>query len=66
MSVIFEVKQFVSGEAKRFGRVVSVTYVQKNFRIRTLIKQLFTKYQILTKLPQISHFHIRRPAASSL
>ena len=25
------------------------TYVRKNFQIQTLIKQLFTKYQILTK-----------------
>ena len=28
-----------------------------NFKIRTLIKQLFTKYQFLTKLPQISYIH---------
>ena len=25
-----------------------------------LVKQLFTKYQILTKLPQISHIHKNR------
>ena len=28
-----------------------------NNMCKTWIKQLFTKYQILTKLPQISHFH---------
>ena len=27
------------------------------FKIRTLIKQLFTKFHRLTKLPQISHIH---------
>ena len=31
--------------------------LQKNFQIRTLIKQLFAKYKFLTKLPQISHIH---------
>ena len=31
--------------------------VQKNFKIRTLIKHLFTKYKFLTKLPQIPHIH---------
>ena len=31
--------------------------MRKNFKIRTLIKQLFTKYQFLMKLPQISHIH---------
>ena len=31
--------------------------MQKNFSSHTLIKKLFTKYQILTKLPQISHIH---------
>ena len=36
---------------------MSHIYVQKNFKIRTLIKQLFTKYQILTRLPRISHIH---------
>ena len=34
-----------------------VTHVQKNFKIRATIKQLLTKYQIFTILPQISHFH---------
>ena len=29
--------------------------MQKNFYIKTLIKQLFTKYQFLKKLPQTSH-----------
>ena len=28
-----------------------VTYVQKDFEIHTLIKQLLTKYQIFMKLP---------------
>ena len=37
--------------------IICVTHVQKNFKIRTLIKQLFTKYQFLTKLSQISHIH---------
>ena len=32
-------------------------YVQKDCWIRALIKQLLTKYQIFTKLPQISHTH---------
>ena len=32
-----------------------VTYVHKNFQIRTLIKQLLTKYAFFMKLPQISH-----------
>ena len=31
--------------------------MQKNLKIRTLIKQLFTKYKFLTKLPQISHIY---------
>ena len=31
--------------------------MQKNFQIQTLIKQLFTKYQFLTKLPKISYIH---------
>ena len=35
-------------------------YVQKDFQIRTLIKQLLIKYQIFTKLPQISHIHKNR------
>ena len=37
--------------------VTFVAYVQKDFQIRILIKQLFTKYQIFTKLPQISQIH---------
>ena len=37
--------------------IISVTYVQKNFLIRTLIKWLLPKYQFLTKLPQISNIH---------
>ena len=37
--------------------IICVTYVQKNFEIQTFIKQLLTKYQILTKLPEISHIH---------
>ena len=36
---------------------VRVTYEQKDFKIGTLIKQLLTKYQKFTKLPQISHIH---------
>ena len=32
-----------------------VTCEQKNFKIRILIKQLFTGYQILTQLPHISY-----------
>ena len=35
--------------------VICVTYVQKDFKIRTLIKQLLTKYRFFTKLAQISH-----------
>ena len=34
--------------------------MQKYFQIQTLIKQLLTKYQIFTKLPQISHIHRNR------
>ena len=34
-----------------------VTYVQKDFKIQTLIKQLLIKNQIFMKLPQISHIH---------
>ena len=33
--------------------IICVTYVQNNFYIRTLIKQLFTFDEILMKLPQI-------------
>ena len=34
------------------------------FKIRALIKQLLTKYQIFTILPQISHFHKYRNFSS--
>ena len=34
--------------------------MQKDFQIQTLIKQLLTKYQIFTKLPQISHIYSYR------
>ena len=30
---------------------------KRTLKIQTLIKQLFTKYQFLTELPQISHIH---------
>ena len=40
--------------------IICVTHVQKNFQIRASIKQLLTKYQIFTKLPQIPHIHINR------
>ena len=40
--------------------IICVIYVQKNFKIRNLIKQLLTKYQIFTKLSQISHIHKNR------
>ena len=33
--------------------VICVTYVQKYFKIRTLIKRLLAKYQFFTKSPQI-------------
>ena len=33
-------------------------------KIRALIKQLLTKYQIFTKLPQIPHIHINRNFSS--
>ena len=36
---------------------VTYVYVQKNFKIRTLIKQLFTQYEFLPKLTKISHIH---------
>ena len=39
---------------------ISVTHVQKNFEIQTLIKQLLTKYQIFMKLPQIPRIHLNR------
>ena len=38
--------------------VICVTHVQKNFQIQTWIKQLLTKYQFFTKLPQIPHIHM--------
>ena len=37
--------------------LIHVTHVQNDFKIRTLTKQLLTKYQIFTKLPQISHIY---------
>ena len=46
--------------------------MQKDFQIQTLMKQLLTNYQILTKLPQISHIFLKvqlqlfRPTASTL
>ena len=36
---------------------IYVTYVQKDFKIWTLIEQLLTNYKIVTKVPQISHIH---------
>ena len=36
--------------------IICVTYVQKNFLNQASIKQLLTKYQIFTILPQISPF----------
>ena len=45
--------------------IICVTRVQKIFlKIQTLIKQLLTKYQIFTILPQISHFHKYRNFSS--
>ena len=44
-------------DARQIITIICVTYVQKNFEIWTLIKHLFTKYQFLTKLPQIWHIH---------
>ena len=35
--------------------IICVKYVQKDFYIQTLIKELLTKYRIFTKLPQISY-----------
>ena len=34
------------------------------FKIQALIKQLLTKYQIFTILPQVSHFHKYRNFSS--
>ena len=42
------------------------TYEQKNLYIRTLIKQLFTKYQVLMKLSQILYIHKNRNFKSIL
>ena len=44
--------------------IICVTYVQNNFEIRASIKQLLTKYQIYTILPQISYFHKNRNFSS--
>ena len=43
---------------------ICVTHVQKNFQFRASTKQLLTKYQIFTKLPQIPHIHINRNFSS--
>ena len=40
------------------------TCVKDFFKIQALIKQLLTKYQIFTILPQISHFHKYRNFSS--
>ena len=40
--------------------IIRVAYVQKGFLDCTLIKQLFTKYQFLIELPQISYTHKNR------
>ena len=40
--------------------IICFTYLHKDFQIQTFIKQLLTKYQIFTKLPQISHIHRNR------
>ena len=45
--------------------IICVKYVQKNFYIPTLIKQLFTKYQLFTKWPQISHSHAKKKVTSN-
>ena len=44
--------------------IICVTYEQKNFEIRTLIKLLFTKYQTFMKLAQMSHIHKNRNVLS--
>ena len=45
--------------------IICVTHVQKiSFKIQASIKQLLTKYQIFTILPQISHFHKNRNFSS--
>ena len=40
--------------------IICFTYVQQEFSIRTLMKQLLKNYQIFTKMPQISHIHKNR------
>ena len=40
------------------------TCAKEFFKIQALIKQLLTKYQIFTILPQISHFHKYRNFSS--
>ena len=40
--------------------ITFVTYGQKDFYNGTLIKPLFIKHQIFTKLPQILHFHTQK------
>ena len=42
------------------NHIVFVAYVQKDLKIRTLIKQLLIEYQIFKKLHQISHIHKNR------
>ena len=37
--------------------ITCVTFVQKDFYIRTVITQVLTKYQFFMKLPQILHAH---------
>ena len=44
--------------------IICVTRVQKNVQIRASIKQLLTKYEIFTKLPQIPHIQINRNFSS--
>ena len=61
---------------RKIIRVICAICVQKDFKIRTLIKQLLTKYQFFMKLPQISHirkndnFQVQldlfRPTASTI
>ena len=40
--------------------IICLTYVQKDFQIQTLIKQLLTKYQIFMKSRHMSNFHENR------
>ena len=44
--------------------IICATPVQKNFQIRTSIKQLLTKYQIFKILSKISHSHKNRNFSS--